>query len=75
MKKHLITGNTIEFENEDGETMELSFRRTLGGSMQFICELNGKIVKMCKTFMAFEKKVQAICRERHLKQLTELSEV
>lgn len=73
MKRFLITGNIIEFGNEDGEMMELSFRKTWGGSMQFICELNGKVVKMCKTFEAFERKVQALCKERDLKRLTEFS--
>ena len=66
MKKRLLNGEVLELQNCSGDCMVLSFRKTLGGSMEFVVELNAKIIKMCKTFKAFENKVNELIEDRTL---------
>lgn len=57
LKTRLIDGEHISFSNED-HLMELSFRKTLGGSEEFIMMFNCKIIHMSKTWKSMWKKIQ-----------------
>ena len=65
MKTILLNGENLQFENEN-DIMELSFRKTLGGSDEFIIELNCKTISMFKTFKPFENRVNWLIESRGL---------
>jgi hypothetical protein len=65
MKKELEQGKEFTFSNEN-DVLTASFRKTLGGSLSFIIELNCKIVHISKTFKPFENKLNFLISERNL---------
>lgn len=69
MKNRLLNGEIIEFKNPAGDWVILEHSKTLGGSIEFKIELNGKIIKMCKTFKAFENKLKNLIKERELNEV------
>lgn len=66
IKTRIKDGEILEFTNDDGDMMELSHKKVLGGGIEFIVMLNCKIVKMTKTFKPFKDKVEFLIATREL---------
>ncbi len=69
LKGIMTSGDTIEFESEDGDGVEIYFGKILGGGESFKLWMNGKIVKMSKTPLPIAKKLLSLIEERKLEKI------
>lgn len=70
MKKQLLKGIILHYANESHELFA-SFKRGLGGNMQFVIEFNARVVYMAKTFESFKKELERLVFVHELELIEE----
>lgn len=66
LKSRLLKGDVIDLSNDE-DMISLFYKETLGGSKEFIIELNSKIVGMNKRFRTFRDKVWLLVENKDFK--------
>lgn len=57
-KQQLINGETLEFTNDDGDLLEVSYGRRLGGGKAFKVVFNAKVMSLTAGFAKAKKKAE-----------------
>ncbi|MDV3789354.1 hypothetical protein CMU16_18345 [Elizabethkingia anophelis] len=69
-KNILVSGETIEFENEDFN-LELSHSETLSGGKAFKIFFNGAFILITKSFKSLEKKAAKLISKYNLQPINQ----